>query len=754
MGLSKAILIQPPFLQLNSPYPAIAYLSSFLSSAGIAHAVRDLAIDTARAMFSRSGLERIFSDARDAWPSERLARLEAKERSQLLRYFSNATAYAECADSLIGILSGSLPDAGLAFLQPETMPWGERASAYLDSLEGPADPLRAAGLTLEDIADFISFTLDPGFSLARYAEMKASSQPSFAAVEAGLRSSYVLEAFVRPLARAALGECAASLGVDPGSILACVSVPFPGTLLPALAILEEAKALGMSTAMGGGYVSTELRCISAPGFFTIVDYLCFDSGYLALASIMSGADDPRARFFRTMRRDGPEGPLRVEGFPPASAPDYADGRRWLFLPHPEEEAMVHRENSLISSILPDYGYVRPGAYLRIRESSNSMQALWSSGTWLKARLAYGCYWGRCSFCDCSLDYIRNFRRTDPRALQRGLAAQAARLGLNGIHLADEAAPLPDLLRFALENARTGRPLRFWGNGRFEPGLDAERAEFLAWAGLLAYSAGIEDAAPDGPTAAGKGISLADIVAACSALARAGILVHAYLIHGLPGRGPAEALDSLEALRQMFTAGILHSAFFHRFVLTRHSPLYGQIASLPAGGDFGLNDLIPAAAPGYDAEAVQEGLDRAMAAYMEGEGLDRDPRSWFRIKMPAVRLPATFIASIIDRTAAIEPGKPSQPPRRAVFIGGSLERDGMGLAWSYRNELRRIGRGRRPLPVGFAEGLRELLASARPSEEDLPSAPSFEEAYFSLPGIDPDEARGYLRLLRSGGLLRI
>ena len=35
-----------------------------------------------------------------------------------------------------------------------------------------------------------------------------------------------------------------------------------------------------------------------------------------------------------------------------------------------------------------------------------MHSLWSDGRWNKLTMAHGCYWGKCTFCDISLDYIK------------------------------------------------------------------------------------------------------------------------------------------------------------------------------------------------------------------------------------------------------------------------------------------------------------------------------------------------------------
>jgi hypothetical protein len=56
----KILLITPPMTQLNTPYPATAYLTGFLKQYDYAVTQLDLAIDVFLNMVSRTGLEAIY----------------------------------------------------------------------------------------------------------------------------------------------------------------------------------------------------------------------------------------------------------------------------------------------------------------------------------------------------------------------------------------------------------------------------------------------------------------------------------------------------------------------------------------------------------------------------------------------------------------------------------------------------------------------------------------------------------------------
>jgi len=49
----KILLVSPPFTQLNTPYPATAYLIGFLNTQGVESAQMDLGMETILGLFSK-----------------------------------------------------------------------------------------------------------------------------------------------------------------------------------------------------------------------------------------------------------------------------------------------------------------------------------------------------------------------------------------------------------------------------------------------------------------------------------------------------------------------------------------------------------------------------------------------------------------------------------------------------------------------------------------------------------------------------
>ena len=50
------------------------------------------------------------------------------------------------------------------------------------------------------------------------------------------------------------------------------------------------------------------------------------------------------------------------------------------------------------------------------------------------------------------------------------------------------------------------------------------------------------------------------------------MVHAYLMYGFPTETEQDSIDALERVRQLFAAGCIQSAYWHRFAATAHSPI--------------------------------------------------------------------------------------------------------------------------------------------------------------------------------------
>ncbi|MCA9477314.1 MAG: hypothetical protein KC563_16145, partial [Nitrospira sp.] len=60
----SVLLVIPPLTQLNTPYPSTAYLTGFLRSQGYRTYQADVGIEMVLALFSQSGISRVFHELR------------------------------------------------------------------------------------------------------------------------------------------------------------------------------------------------------------------------------------------------------------------------------------------------------------------------------------------------------------------------------------------------------------------------------------------------------------------------------------------------------------------------------------------------------------------------------------------------------------------------------------------------------------------------------------------------------------------
>ena len=76
----RVLSVIPPMTQLNTPYPATAYLTGFLRSRGVDAVQEDLALQLVLKLFSSDGLQAILREIEDR---------PAASRSDAIQSFSN-----------------------------------------------------------------------------------------------------------------------------------------------------------------------------------------------------------------------------------------------------------------------------------------------------------------------------------------------------------------------------------------------------------------------------------------------------------------------------------------------------------------------------------------------------------------------------------------------------------------------------------------------------------------------------------------
>ena len=633
------LLITPPFTQLNTPYPATAYLKGFLNTRKISSYQADLGIEVTTALFSKAGLQLLFEQVLSG-------AVELSENAK--RIVALRDDYINTIDATVSFLQGKsptmahliskrnfLPEAS-RFAQTDDLTWAFGAMGIQDRAK------HLATMYLEDLSDLIMEAVDPHFGFSRYAERLGRCASTFDELYEALHKSYT---YIDTILIGLLKEKMAL--VQPA--LVALSVPFPGNLYAAFRCAQWIKehAPGVKVAMGGGFPNTELRSLSDARVFEFFDFITLDDGEAPLENLVQFVEQkiPAEALKRTfLLEDG-----RVTYINNKACADYKQGQVGT----------------------PDYSDLPLDSYISAIEVVNPMHSLWSDGRWNKLTMAHGCYWGKCTFCDISLDYIALYEPVAVSLLCDRMEEMIAQTGQNGFHFVDEAAP-PALMRaLALEIIRRKITVSWWTNIRFEKSFSRDLCFLLRASGCIAVSGGLEVASDRLLELIQKGITVAQVARVNKNFTEAGIMVHAYLMYGFPTQTSQETIDSLEMVRQMFQAGILQSGFWHQFAMTAHSPVgmnpeqYKVQKETTTIGTFANNDIMHIDPTGADHESFSDGLKKSLFNYMHGTCFDYPLQKWFEVKVPKTRIAPDYITGILN-----EPEYSAQKPTdKVVWLGG-------------------------------------------------------------------------------------
>lgn len=614
------LLMTPPMTQLNTPYPATAYLTGFLRSRGYEAVQRDPAIELFLEMMTAPALDIIRQHVEDNFES-----FEDDELPDAVFCFlAEFDRYRLCVEPVIRFLQGKDSSLALRIVSRRFLPEGPAFDAIAQMEEVSGDILKTAfgqlgvqdkakylaTLFINDLSAVITQGVDPYFEVSRYGERLAAANPSFDDLYNTLIgepsfSSEILEQLVEQY-----------LEETQPSVVA-LTVPFPGNMLGALRIAQTCKAINpdLPVVLGGGFVNTELRALKDPRVFEFVDFICLDDGERPFMTLLEFFDGQREidELVRTYF--------------------LAEDDNGVPYVHYNENAELH-DIPQTDVGTPIYDGLPLTEYLSLCEMLNPMHRIWSDGRWNKLTIAHGCYWRKCSFCDVTLDYIDRYDAAGADILVDRIEELIAETGQTGFHFVDEAAPPKALFALARRLIERGVVISWWGNIRFEKTFTPERCQLLADSGCIAVSGGLEVASDRLLKLMKKGVSVEQVARVTKAFSDAGILVHSYLMYGFPTQTEQETIDALEMVRQMMAQECFQSAFWHRFAATAHSPIginpeeYGITLAERPDILFAENDVDFTDPTGTDHDMLGDGLRKALYNYMHGIGFDQPMDFWF------------------------------------------------------------------------------------------------------------------------------
>lgn len=579
----------------------------------------DLGIEVILDLFSAKGIEEVFSIAKNI------------DTDNSKKIFSRKREYVDTIDQVIQFLQGRNRKFFKSIYKKSILPRASRFNV-LDGMDWMLDDMEVedrakylATLYLEDLSDFIIECVDPNFGFSRYAERLGRSANSFDELYSSLKEkpSHIDSIGIKILDKK-LKESKPKL--------VCFSVPFPGNLYSAFRLAQHIKQNypEIKISMGGGFASTELRSLSDVRVFEFFDYISLDDGELPIE-------------------------LLVESLKSYDADKLILKRTY----HKKDDEVFYNNQSLkidytpSETGTPDYTDLFLEKYISVIEIANPMHSLWSDGRWNKLMMAHGCYWGKCSFCDISLDYIKQYQANSAEDLVDRMEKMIAQTGETGFHFIDEAAP-PTLMRsLAEEIIKRNLAVAWWTNVRFEKNFTPELCELLQQSGCIAVAGGLEVASNRLLDLINKGVSVEQVANVTANFTDVGIMVHTYLMYGFPSQTEQETIDSLEMVRQMFEIGIIQSGFWHQFALTAHSdvglnpdkygiqPDYKEIT-------FANNDIDFSDKTEIDHTIFSYGLKKSIFNFMHGLGFEIPLQDWFDFDIPKTTIQKGYIQNIIEK----------------------------------------------------------------------------------------------------------
>ncbi|MEO9569898.1 MAG: radical SAM protein [Polaribacter sp.] len=614
----NTLLITPPFTQLNTAYPATAYIKGFLESKNVKTTQLDLSIELFTAVFTSEFIDAIFKQAEMLGNKEFPLVLEQKQD------------YIDKVETVMDFLRVQEVTAAYQIVHQEFLPYGHRRIKLDKDLSAEFGKLgildkakHIATLFVEELGDFINANVDEFFSFTRYAEQIGRAASSFDELDECLQFETTL---IEDEMLYLLNE---QLQQDTYDLI-CFTIPFPGNLFSTLRCAQFIKQEypTIKIGFGGGYCNTELRRLSDPRIFDFVDFITLDDG---------------------------EGPLlKITDFLSGKIGEEQLERTYIC--KNDNVVYVNKKPNTIyhhtSLPAPSYVGLPTKKYLSFLDVMNPMHRMWSDGKWNKLTISKGCYWKKCSFCDVTLDYISNYENTTADNLVDKIEKIISETGITGFHFVDEAAP-PKMLR-ALANKLLERKvfITWWTNIRFEKTFTTELCTLLSKSGCIAVTGGLEVASDRLLDKMKKGVDIGQVARVTKAFSNQNIMTHAYLMFGFPTETAQETIDSLEVVRQLFQNNCIQSAFWHQFACTSHSPVGKNPEEFdikiigPEFKGFAENDLYHEDPTGAEHHLYSQGLNIALNNYLNHKGFEIPLEKYFDFKVPKITLESNLIANYL------------------------------------------------------------------------------------------------------------
>ncbi len=286
----RILLITPPLTQLNTPYPATAYLKGLFAAQGHEVHQLDLGIELADRVLSKAFLQSIGLER------------EAQLIEPVKRFLRGQ-------DDTLGprIANRSLLPEGKRFeqLDEDHLEWSFGVSGTTDKAQ------HLATLFIEDVADYVREHVDKHFDLVRYAEYLSNDAPSFDPLYEELqRDPSPIDRLMLSILEEKISIFNFQFSID----RVCITIPFPGCLYGALRCGQWLKANTKATIeLGGGFPNTEWRQMDEPRIYEFCDEVVVDGHPEAIDHCPDFGDLPLDKYLSMSEMTNPMHRLWSQG---------------------------------------------------------------------------------------------------------------------------------------------------------------------------------------------------------------------------------------------------------------------------------------------------------------------------------------------------------------------------------------------------------------------------------------------------------
>lgn len=286
----RILLITPPLTQLNTPYPATAYLKGLFATQGHEVHQLDLGIELADRVLSKEFLQSIGLER------------EAQLIEPVKRFLRGQ-------DDTLGprIANRSLLPEGKRFeqLDEDHLEWSFGVSGTTDKAQ------HLATLFIEEVADYVREHVDPHFDLVRYAEYLSNDAPSFDPLYEELqRDPSPIDRLMLSILEEKISTFNFQFSID----RVCITIPFPGCLYGALRCGQWLKANTKAPIeLGGGFPNTEWRQMDEPRIYEFCDEVVVDGHPEAIDHCPDFGDLPLDKYLSMSEMTNPMHRLWSQG---------------------------------------------------------------------------------------------------------------------------------------------------------------------------------------------------------------------------------------------------------------------------------------------------------------------------------------------------------------------------------------------------------------------------------------------------------